>query len=110
MSRDGRPANPPTRNWEVEVVPSEGGRLKATDGTRVKVPFPLLLALLQMPHIDVVEEVQKRKGGPLTAEEHAYLNRRISSALCPTDGSAHTAPAGYGPTGASSSTSRWETR
>jgi len=32
------------RNWEVEVVPSEGGRLKATAGTRVKVPFPALFA------------------------------------------------------------------
>jgi hypothetical protein len=37
-----------TRNWEVEVVPSEGGRLKATDGTRVKVPFPVLFVIVPL--------------------------------------------------------------
>ena len=36
------------RNWEVEVVPSEGGRLKATEGTRVKVPFPALFVIVPL--------------------------------------------------------------
>jgi hypothetical protein len=36
------------RNWEVEVVPSEGGRLKATAGTRVKVPFPALFVIVPL--------------------------------------------------------------
>ena len=36
------------RNWEVEVVPSEGGRLKASEGTRVKVPFPALFVIVPL--------------------------------------------------------------
>jgi hypothetical protein len=35
-----------TGNWEVEVIPSEGGRLKAVDGAKyVKVPFPALFVI-----------------------------------------------------------------
>ncbi len=38
-----------TRNWEVEVVPSEGGRLRAMDGARyVKVPFPALFVVVPL--------------------------------------------------------------
>ena len=38
-----------TRNWEVEVVSSEGGRLRATDGARyVKVPFPALFVIVPL--------------------------------------------------------------
>ena len=37
------------RSWEVEVVPSEGGRLKAAAGSRyVKVPFPLLFVVVPL--------------------------------------------------------------
>jgi hypothetical protein len=36
------------RSWEVEVVPSEGGRLKAAEGTRVKVPFPALFVIVPL--------------------------------------------------------------
>ena len=35
------------RSWEVEVIPSEGGRLKGAAAARyVKVPFPLLFAIV----------------------------------------------------------------
>jgi hypothetical protein len=35
--------------WEVEVVPSEGGRLKAAQGTSyVKLPFPLLFVVVPL--------------------------------------------------------------
>jgi hypothetical protein len=38
-----------TRSWEVETVPSEGGRLRATDGARyVKVPFPALFLIVPL--------------------------------------------------------------
>jgi hypothetical protein len=37
------------RSWEVEVVSSEGGRLKAADGARyVKVPFPALFVIVPL--------------------------------------------------------------
>ena len=37
------------RNWEVEVVPSEGGRLKGAVGSRyVKLPFPLLFVVVPL--------------------------------------------------------------
>jgi hypothetical protein len=37
------------RNWEVEVVPSEGGRLKGAAEMRyVKLPFPLLFAVVPL--------------------------------------------------------------
>ncbi len=35
------------KNWEVEVVPQEGGRLKGSpDTSYVKVPFPLLFVIV----------------------------------------------------------------
>jgi hypothetical protein len=37
------------RSWEVEVVPSEGGRLKGTPETKyLKVPFPLLFVIVPL--------------------------------------------------------------
>jgi hypothetical protein len=37
------------RSWEVEVVPSEGGRLKAAhDAKYLKVPFPLLFVIVPL--------------------------------------------------------------
>jgi hypothetical protein len=37
------------RQWEVEVVPTEGGRLKgAADAKYVKVPFPLLFVIVPL--------------------------------------------------------------
>ena len=39
----------------------------------------LLQALVQMPHIDVIEEIRKRKAGQLTAIDLMHLERRIES-------------------------------
>ncbi len=37
------------RKWEVEVVPSEGARLKGAEGTSyVKLPFPLLFVVVPL--------------------------------------------------------------
>jgi hypothetical protein len=37
------------RSWEVEVVPSEGGRLKGATGTKyMKLPFPLLFVVVPL--------------------------------------------------------------
>lgn len=37
------------RNWEVEVVPSEGGRLRAAPEAKyVKIPFPLLFVVVPL--------------------------------------------------------------
>lgn len=37
------------RSWEVEVVPSEGGRLKGATGAKyVKLPFPLLFVVVPL--------------------------------------------------------------
>jgi hypothetical protein len=36
------------RNWEVEVVAPEGGRLKAADASYVKVPFPALFVIVPL--------------------------------------------------------------
>jgi hypothetical protein len=36
-------------NWEVEVIPSEGGKLKgASDAKYVKVPFPALFVIVPL--------------------------------------------------------------
>ncbi len=39
----------------------------------------LLQALVQMPHINIVDEIRKRKEGELTDIELSHLNRRIES-------------------------------
>lgn len=43
-------------------------------------PFQLLTTLLQMPHLDVEQEIAKRKGSELTPVETQHLARRIESA------------------------------
>lgn len=43
--------------------------------------FPLVLALLQLPHLlGFVEEIEQRKGAPLTPLERKHLWRRVQSA------------------------------
>lgn len=42
--------------------------------------FQLVTALVQMPHLDPVREIEKRKGSPLTAQERRHLDQRIASA------------------------------
>jgi hypothetical protein len=47
MVKGGYYWNP--RNWEVEVVPPEGGRLKgAENASYVKLPFPLLFVVVPL--------------------------------------------------------------
>ncbi|HEX4085229.1 MAG TPA: lysine--tRNA ligase [Chthoniobacteraceae bacterium] len=42
--------------------------------------FQLIAALTQMPHIDLIAELEKRKGSPFTDIERAHLQRRIQAA------------------------------
>jgi lysyl-tRNA synthetase class 1 len=42
--------------------------------------FQLVTALVQMPHLDVVRELEKRKGAALTEVERRHLDRRMESA------------------------------
>jgi lysyl-tRNA synthetase class 1 len=43
--------------------------------------FQLVTALTQMPHLDVVRELEKRKGSPFTGLELHHLQQRIRAAL-----------------------------
>ena len=54
-----------------ELMP-EGGYMNAN--------FQLVSALVQLPHLDPVKEIEKRKGAPLTAIERRHLDQRIASA------------------------------
>jgi lysyl-tRNA synthetase class 1 len=54
-----------------ELTP-EGGYMNAN--------FQLVSALVQLPHLDPVKEIEKRKGVPLTAIERRHLDQRIASA------------------------------
>jgi lysyl-tRNA synthetase, class I len=42
--------------------------------------FQLVAALTQMPHLDLVRELEKRKGSPFTDLERKHLERRIGAA------------------------------
>ncbi len=42
--------------------------------------FPLVAYLIQVPHLDVVKIIEKRKGAPLTPYEQAQLDARMASA------------------------------
>jgi lysyl-tRNA synthetase, class I len=42
--------------------------------------FQLVVALIQLPHIDTVKELEKRKGQPLTEIERKHLEERIGAA------------------------------
>ncbi|MDB6154091.1 MAG: Lysyl-tRNA synthetase [Chthoniobacteraceae bacterium] len=50
------------------------------EGPYYTANFQLVTALVQMPHLDVVEQVEKRKGSALTAIERRHLDQRIASA------------------------------
>ncbi|MEO7319313.1 MAG: lysine--tRNA ligase, partial [Chthoniobacteraceae bacterium] len=50
------------------------------EGGYVNANFQLVSALVQMPHLDPVKEIEKRKGAPLTAIERRHLDARIASA------------------------------
>lgn len=49
------------------------------EGDYYTANIQLLQALVQMPHIDVIEEIRKRKIGELTAIDIRHLQQRISS-------------------------------
>ena len=51
-----------------------------TEGSFFDGNFQLLLTFLQMPHVDVVAEMETRKGSPLTDVEKAHLDARIKAA------------------------------
>ncbi len=75
-----------TRSFHDPKVSEEDKRVYllseiAPEGDYYDVSFPLILALLQLPHLLSIEaEVEKRKGSPLTAIELRHLRRRIASA------------------------------
>jgi lysyl-tRNA synthetase class 1 len=49
-------------------------------GDLFEASFQLVLTFVQMPHVDLVAEMEKRKGAPLTALEKKHLERRAASA------------------------------
>jgi lysyl-tRNA synthetase class 1 len=50
------------------------------EGRYYNASFQLVTALVQMPHLEVFAEIEKRKGAPLTDIERRHLERRIASA------------------------------
>ena len=50
------------------------------EGDYYAANFQLVSALVQMPHLDPVREIEKRKGAPLTDLERRHLDARIASA------------------------------
>jgi lysyl-tRNA synthetase class 1 len=49
------------------------------EGDYYNANFQVVSALVQLPHLDTVQEVEKRKGAPLTAVERHHLDQRIAS-------------------------------
>ncbi|MDR3403425.1 MAG: lysine--tRNA ligase [Chthoniobacter sp.] len=50
------------------------------EGDYYNANFQVVSALVQLPHLDEVEQITKRKGAPLTEIELRHLNQRIASA------------------------------
>ncbi len=50
------------------------------EGAYYTANFQLVTALVQMPHIEVAKEIERRKGSPLTETERRHLEQRIRSA------------------------------
>jgi lysyl-tRNA synthetase class 1 len=50
------------------------------EGPYFNANFQLVTALVQMPHLDAVEQITRRKGSPLTEIERQHLDQRIASA------------------------------
>lgn len=50
------------------------------EGDYYNANFQVVSALVQMPHLDVIEQITKRKGAPLTEIEQRHLDQRIASA------------------------------
>jgi lysyl-tRNA synthetase class 1 len=60
------------RVYELSEVTPEGDYWSAD--------FQLVTALIQLPHLDAVKELEKRKGAPFTELDRKHLDRRILSA------------------------------
>ena len=43
--------------------------------------FQLVTALIQMPHLDAIHELEKRKGAPFTDLDKKHLDLRIRAAI-----------------------------
>jgi lysyl-tRNA synthetase, class I len=52
------------------------------ESVRFLPEFDIILILLQMPHVDLEAEIEKRKGDPLTSGERRILQSRVQSARC----------------------------
>ena len=50
------------------------------EGPYFNANFQLVTAMAQMPHLDAVEQITRRKGAPLTEIERRHLDQRIASA------------------------------
>ena len=50
------------------------------EGAHYDANFQLVTALAQMPHLNVEDEIERRKGSPLSAVERGHLRRRIQAA------------------------------
>lgn len=50
------------------------------EGDYYNANFQVVSALVQLPHLDEVKEITKRKGAPLTEIEQRHLDQRIASA------------------------------
>jgi lysyl-tRNA synthetase, class I len=50
------------------------------EGDYFNANFQVVSALVQLPHLDEVNEITKRKGAPLTEIERRHLDQRIASA------------------------------
>jgi lysyl-tRNA synthetase class 1 len=50
------------------------------EGAYFNANFQLVTAMVQMPHLDPVEQITRRKGAPLTDMERKHLDQRIASA------------------------------
>lgn len=51
-----------------------------SEGAYYTANFQLVSALVQMPHLDPIEQIEKRKGSALTELERRHLARRIAAA------------------------------
>jgi lysyl-tRNA synthetase class 1 len=50
------------------------------EGDYFNANFQVVSAMVQLPHLDTVQEIEKRKGAPLTEVERHHLGQRIASA------------------------------
>jgi lysyl-tRNA synthetase class 1 len=69
---DPKVLEPDKRLYLLSEIESEGDYFDAN--------FQLVATLVQMPHLNLVAEIEKRKGAPLTPLERRHLDRRVQAA------------------------------